>query len=548
MSTDELELLLQPQDAIRRQAASKVKALRDVHIPRLDLWNYEPCSHHEVPDPNCEWRLCGGPPFRHQRTGTTWMYLAHKGILADDTGLGKSGEIIHLICLLKQKQQPARTLIVCLPGAIEGAWLRDFRRFAPRLVVEPAVGPRYERIERYAGAWDVLIIGAQMMLRDMRVLRELEFDLVVSDDLQPLLHTETQTARAFKEIALRTERAININATPLNLRLQDLYALAVPLGGRNEFGSLKAFERRYVRMEEIRELDVRNGRPVSRWVTTGYKHMDEFKVKFSPWYLRRTYDDVEDDVAIPKVAPPTEVWLDLHPRQRERYEEVQRGVVKLLRQMESGQMAEHQKYANAMTAFGYGAQVCSGLQNLGEPDGPGTSVKLDWLEEHITGEWADEKVVVFSQYKGLIRAMRDRFARHDIGMAIVWGDTPGDSKRKAAIRKEEEDKFWTDPKCRVAVGTSAIERSLNFQIARIVVNVDQLMNPQRMIQILGRIRRAGSRHQRVYPFSLLAADTQEDRYLSVLEQRAALADYVFDDRNPLYKQLSPMELLHLVRP
>ena len=60
----------------------------------------------------------------------------------------------------------------------------------------------------------MLIIGYQMMLRDMRVLRQMEFDLVVSDDVQPLLHTETQTARAFKEIALRSKRVININATP----------------------------------------------------------------------------------------------------------------------------------------------------------------------------------------------------------------------------------------------------------------------------------------------------------------------------------------------
>ena len=75
-------------------------------------------------------------------------------------------------------------------------------------------------------------------------------------------------------------------------------------------------------------------------------------------------------------------------------------MVKLLREIGCGQMAEHKKYATAMTAFGYGAQVCSGLQNLGEPDGPGVSVKLDWLEDHITGEWGDEKIVCFSQYKG----------------------------------------------------------------------------------------------------------------------------------------------------
>ena len=143
--------------------------------------------------------------------------------------------------------------------------------------------------------------------------------------------------------------------------------------------------------------------------------------------------------------------------------------------------------------------------------------------------------------------MSERFDRHGIGMAIVWGDTPGDSKRKAAIRKEQEDRFWTDPKCRVAVGTSAIERSLNFQVARIVVDVDHSMNPQRMIQILGRIRRAGSRT------SGCIRSAAGCRYArGPVPERPGEAGCARRLRvrrsNPLYKQLSPMELSHLISP
>jgi SNF2 family DNA or RNA helicase len=541
----DLDVLLESRIQAARRVAGRVKDLQDVELPHLDFWSYSPCRYHETTQVECEYRLCGGPLFRHQRVGTTWLYLARKGILADETGLGKSAQTIALIALLKHLREPARTLIVCQPGAIEGTWMRDFRRFAPRLVVEPAVGGRYQRIERYAGGWDVLLVGYQMMVRDLKVLRQIGFDLVVSDDVQALVHTETQAHQAFREIALQSERVININATPLNLRLQDLYALSIPLGGRDEWGSMRGFERRYVRMEQIREVDHR-GRPVRRWITTGYRNLTEFKEKFSPFYLRRKYEDVEDDVAIPKVAPPTEVWLDLHKAQRERYAELQRGVVELRNRMPG--LPAHQKRVNAMTAFGYGAQICSGLQNLGDDDGPEASVKLDWLERQVTGDWADEKIVVFSQYKGFIRAMRERFERHGIGVALIWGDTPGDTKRKAQLRKEEEDRFWNDPQCRVAVGTSAIERSLNFQVARLIVNVDLIMNPQRMIQILGRVRRIGSEHQRVFPFTLLTNDTQEERYLAILEKRAALSDYVFDGENPLFKTLSPMALLDLVRP
>lgn len=149
--SDDLDALLEPRVQAARRVAERVKRLQDVDLPRLDFWNYSPCRYHEQPDVECEYRLCGGPLFRHQRVGAAWLYLASKGLLADETGLGKTVQTLALIALLKHLRQPARTLVVCLPGAIEDPWLRDCRRFAPRLVVEPATGSRYQRLERYAG-------------------------------------------------------------------------------------------------------------------------------------------------------------------------------------------------------------------------------------------------------------------------------------------------------------------------------------------------------------------------------------------------------------
>jgi SNF2 family DNA or RNA helicase len=186
--------------------------------------------------------------------------------------------------------------------------------------------------------------------------------------------------------------------------------------------------------------------------------------------------------------------------------------------------------------------VCAGLPALDEPDGPEASVKLDWLLDKLTGDWVDQKVVVFSKFKGTIRALGTRLRDADIGMALIWGDMPTER------RQEQQRRFWDHPKCRVIVGTSAIERSLNLQVSNIVVNLDTLLNPARMTQILGRIRRVGSVHSHVYVFNLLTRDTQEERYLEVLQKRQALADYVFDESSELYESLSSIELLSLITP
>jgi SNF2 family DNA or RNA helicase len=113
-------------------------------------------------------------------------------------------------------------------------------------------------------------------------------------------------------------------------------------------------------------------------------------------------------------------------------------------------------------------------------------------------------------------------------------------------RQTQIDRFWRDPECRVLVGTSAVERSLNLQVSQRLVFVDLHLNPARVTQIVGRIRRGGSRFRHVYVYNLLAEDTQEDGYKDVLETRQALADYVFDDESDLFDKLEPAALLQLI--
>jgi SNF2 family DNA or RNA helicase len=192
----------------------------------------------------------------------------------------------------------------------------------------------------------------------------------------------------------------------------------------------------------------------------------------------------------------------------------------------------------------YGAQICAGLETLGHEFEPGkTSVKLDWVVDKLTGDLYDDKVVVFCQFKDTIRALHKRLDAERVGYVTMWGDEPDPEWRRA-----QQKKFWDDPKTRVCIGTSAMEQSLNLQVSNILINVDMLMNPKRMEQLAGRIRRFGSAHSHAWVFNLLTRDTQEERYLPIVESREALSDFVFGERSELFEQLSPTQLLALIKP
>lgn len=523
------------QEQKRRELALRVRSAHDVNLPVLENWNYEPCRFHDEPKPDCEYRLCGGPLFRHQRVGVAFFMMTD-GVLADMTGLGKTNQVIFLIALKKERGELTnRAVVVCGAPAV-AQWVHEFSRFAPRLNVIAATGTRAKRVEKYVTQWDVVIISYQMLLKDIDTLMQFSpFSVLAEDDVDPIRNVVTSTHRVYNRLAYVSDRVVNVNATPLQIQLEELYSTTVSVGGFEVFGSLRAFQRRYVRQEMVPFWTGR-GRKSMRYKTVGYKNLTEFKEKMRPLYLRRTYDDV-DDVRVPDVVPE-DVWLELHPEQRKRYKELQEGVLRILK--EEGEAVKH---VEALAKVTYGAEICSGLPALGEPDGPQASAKLDWFMRKIVGDWADEKVVLFARFRGTVRALQARLAEVDVGMATIWSEQPS-----AEFRKGEVDRFWNDPKCRVIAGTTAIERSLNLQNARIVVNLDTLLNPARMTQVLGRVRRVGSSADHVYMFNVFMRDTQEERYLPVLERRQALADFVWGEASEVFDQLSPVELLHLIRP
>jgi SNF2 family DNA or RNA helicase len=166
---------------------------------------------------------------------------------------------------------------------------------------------------------------------------------------------------------------------------------------------------------------------------------------------------------------------------------------------------------------------------------------MDWIIDKLTGDLGDEKVVLFINLKNSVRAMQYRLREEKIGFVTVWGEE--NDKRK---RFEAQERFWRDPECRVLIGTKAIEQSLNLQVARHLINLDIILNPSRMQQLAGRIRRDGSQYSHVFVHNLLTVNTQEARYMPMLEREQALADFIWDENNQLFNALDPIALLHLI--
>lgn len=544
MDTDALRALVEDPER-SWEAANRVKQAGDFHLPHLDAWNYGPCRQHRrwededgntregQPKPGC--RQCGINFRRHQRIGIPWLYLRGRALLADTVGSGKTVHAAGLIALMQQTGELidyGKVVIVCRAPAVL-QWQDELNRTLPMLNHQVAMGTKRKRTERYLQPWDTMLIGQQMLLNDLEKLLEFRIAALIVDDVDALRNRDNKTAYSIKRLGRHARRMVIMTGTPLQKRLHELHSVLEPIGGAEIFGPQASFMRRYVRVEP-QTFWTPKGRKTTVNKVVGYKNMDEFKRLIDPLVLRRTAADI-DDVDLP-VVNPVNIRLELHPRQREKYEELKRGVVQVVK--ESG---VELRQADALRAIHLGAQICGGLATLGEDDGEGASVKLDWLMDKLQGDLDGEKVVVFCAYKNTVRALQARLAAADIGHVTIWGE-----EADKTIRKQRQDQFWQDPNIRVLIGTQAIEQSLNLQCSRHLVNVDMILNPARMEQLAGRIRRDGSAFPHVWVHNLLTEETQEERYLPLLEKEQALIDHVWDDNSELFESLSPLAMMQLI--
>lgn len=496
---------------------------------------------------------CGVALRSYQRVGAAWLFLSGYGLLGDTMGTGKTIQAAAMLAMCKETGELGpdnRAVVVCRAQAVS-QWAAQLRRLLPGVVVLDASGDQQQRLRGYLGAWEVAVVsdrtfspqgGQYARDGDVEVLLNFPVSTFLYDDLDAMRNPKTKTAGAVRLFASGCTRVHALHATPLQKRLEELHSFLVPVGGEAVFGTLPRFRRLYTKQRNqevwIPDRSDPTGRRRRKIIVVkdaGVREgaLPEFQRLLAPMVLRRTASDLDGEEGLPGIFPNT-AWVELGAQQKARYAELRKGVLKRLRQG-----GTEISTVEAGAAFVRGAQICSGLAAL--DDGADVSAKLDWLEDKLTGDLAEEKVVCFVYFTPNVAALSARLNRLGIGNVLMWSQET--DKR---LRAERVRQFTEDPGCRVLIGTTTIEMSLNLQAARHLVAVDTVMNPARMSQIVGRIRRLGSAHEAVFFHHLLSPGTQEEAYPSLLGAEQAMADQVWGEDSGIFEKLSPRQVMEMI--
>lgn len=463
----------------------------------------------------------------YQRNGYGWLWFLYQsgfsGLLCDDMGLGKTHQVMALMSgilhRLGNRPSKIRFLVIC-PTTVLSHWHEKVMEFCPHL--DPYVYHGTDRsFEEGFLEHTLTITSYGIALRDIEMLADYRFELIVLDEVQAVKNKQTKTYAAVK--ALESVCTVGLTGTPIENTLRDLKALFdIILPGY--LMSDTAFENNF-RAPIEEDSDQGSERRLIRMV--------------HPFILRRTKEQVLKELP-PKIEDVRRCSLS--------DEQVcfYRDVV----QNEGTQLLQTLKDPGKVVPYMHIFSVLNSLKQICNHPAMLEKEAMDYTK-YASGKWdlfiellqeslgSGQKVVVFSQYVKMLELIEAYLRDSEIEFATIKGHT---RKRAEAIKR-----FNTDPECMVFTASlRASGLGIDLTGGSVVIHYDRWWNSAREEQATDRVHRIGQRRG-VQVFKLITENTLEEKIDKIIAKKKKLMNSVVkEDDQSLLKHFSREDLIELI--
>jgi superfamily II DNA or RNA helicase len=478
----------------------------------------------------------------YQINGLSWLWsLYNRGLsslLADDMGLGKTHQVLALLTSLycRKTGKPKLPTLVIAPTSVVAAWMQKLAKYDTSLKWHVFHGKG--RTLPKTGV--DLVLTTYGILQREPLLREREWHTVILDEAQAIKNSTTLSARAAR--ALKAKYRIAMTGTPVENQATDLWSLMeflIP----GYLGSLPRFKRLYGAGRD----------PLSDAQAQALRRLT------APFLLRRTKAQVLKEL-------PEKTEEIRHCQMTAIQKKVYRAYLTSAEASNvraSLEGAGRVDYAGILTLLTRLKQVCDHpklpMLNAPKEDADGASglsarkrAKPETINPHESGKWeafeeiltealgSNLKVVVFTQYLGMMDLVGESLKAKNVGYTELRGDT---MDRAARLLK-----FSSDPECKVFV-CSLLAGGLGIDLtsASVCIHLDRWWNPAKENQATDRLHRIGQTRG-VQVFKLQIPGTVEDRIAGIIENKLALSEALIEESSAGLKGFSRKQLLELLNP
>ncbi len=398
------------------------------------------------------------PLYEFQEEGVAFGVLKTGVLIGDEMGLGKTVQAIAL-SLVKGEMFGFSKILVITLASLKDQWKQEVETVS-RETACIIQGTPSQRRHQYNQKDRFKISHYESVLRDVAAISAFNPDIIILDEAQRIRNFSTKTAEAVKR--LPKKHAIVLTGTPLENKPEDLYSI-VQFLDPYKFTPLWQFATDHFLIPRTRVTSI-----------AGYKNLDRLREKLKDILIRRTWEDVLDQ--LPDTVT-TNYYIDPAPEQHKRHT-VYAGRLgelldrKMLTPMDMRQIQtlvlRMRMVSNSTFLVDRETQVSPKLRELA------TIIDEVVVQNH-------RKMVIFSEWTAMTFLIARHLSEAGIGFAEVSGKIPESKRQNLA------EKFAKSQDCPVFLTTDAGSIGLNLSAARCMVNVELPWTPAQETQRRARL-------------------------------------------------------------
>ena len=462
----------------------------------------------------------------YQKTGYKWLKTLDNykfgGILADDMGLGKTIQMLSIIAgYIDENKEEKRASIVICPSSLTLNWQNESQKFTNKLKTMVIRGNAQERKEQIKniGKYDLIITSYDLLKRDIEFYKENKyaFRFAITDEAQYLKNSNTQNAKAVKEIVADTRYALT--GTPIENSLAELWSIfdyIMP-------GYLFAYKKFKTEFEV----------PIVK--EENQKAMKKLRMLIEPFILRRTKKEVLTEL-------PEKTITVLNNQMKEEQEKIYLNYLAQAKQDIAetidvkGFERSHIQVLSALTRL---RQICC-HPSLFIKDYKEGSSKLEQCIEIIKDAIeSGHKILLFSGYTSMFEIIEKELNKNGISYFKLTGATKIDER----IRMVDEFNESKDIKV-FLISLKAGGTGLNLTGADMVIHYDPWWNASAENQATDRAYRIGQKNN-VQVYKLITKNSIEEKIYELQKKKSTLIDNVLDTRTSFISKLSKEDIMKL---
>ena len=455
----------------------------------------------------------------YQKQGLNWLHFLDEwgfgGCLADDMGLGKTIQVLAFLLRQQEKGEHNANLVV-VPTTLLFNWQAEVAKIAPSLKILTFHGPGRTRDIKLFDAHQIVLTTYGTLLSDIRLLKQYRFNYIILDESQNIKNPESQRYKAAR--LLQARNRLLLTGTPFENNTFDLYgqlSFACPglLGSRQHF-----------KEQWATPIDKFKDSKRARWL----------QQKLSPFILRRTKEQVA-----PELPEKTEMTLfcEMGTEQRRLYNAYAKEFREFLLNKSPEDIDKHSMHVlQGLTKL---RQLCNSPALLPDQQHWGsTSAKIEVLLEQIESKAPQHKILVFSQFVGMLNLIRQELDARNIPYEYLTGQSRNRAEKVEAFQQKDGVRVFL-------ISLKAGGTGLNLTEADYVYLVDPWWNPAVENQAIDRSHRIGQ-NKRVVAVRLRCPDTIEEKMMRLQEAKSLLAGDLIKTDAAVLKSLSKQDLLALL--